>query len=55
MTTRIDAPLPNGVMFPLDWREARLEIADYQTAIQLARAIEDAAEAYLKEREERGE
>ena len=32
-----------------------LMIEDYQTAIGLIRAIEEAAEEYLKEREERGE
>lgn len=36
-------------------RQANLEIPDYPTAIALIKSISDAAEAYLREKEERGE
>ena len=45
-----------GLAFFSDGRDDfDLRIPDYPTAIALARAIEDAAEAFLKEREARGE
>ena len=51
----IEVRMPKSIRYPLDWRNARIEIPDYPTAIALIKLIADAAEAYLTEREERGE
>ena len=51
----IKVRMPSSIRYPLDWHNARILIPDYPPAIALIRSIMDAAEAYLKEREERGE